>query len=229
MTQPMDSVQVEDLGLSDYKETWDYQEQLFNALINDKIDGKPRAGHILLCQHPHVYTLGKHGEQNNLLISDSFLDTIDATFYKIDRGGDITYHGPGQLVCYPVIDLDVHGIGIRSYIQNLESSVIRMLANFQMEAYLLDNITGVWIKDQKTGQDKKICAIGVRASRGVTMHGLALNVNTDLKYFDYINPCGFSDKGVTSMQALSGHEWDMNIVKEKLLTEMKDIFGFTIS
>ena len=225
----MDSLQVEDLGLSDYKKTWDYQEKLFNALISDKIEGKPRPGHILFCQHPHVYTLGKHGEQNNLLISESLLDSIDASFYQINRGGDITYHGPGQIVCYPVIDLDVHHIGIRSYIENLESSVIRMLASFKMEAYRLKNITGVWIHDPQTGQDKKICAIGVRASRGVTMHGLALNVNTNLKYFDYINPCGFSDKGVTSMQAQSGHEWDMNIVKEKLLAEMKDIFGFKLS
>ncbi len=224
----MDNLQVEDLGLSDYQKTWDYQEKLFQSLISDKTTGKRRPGHLLLCEHPHVYTLGKHGEQNNLLISGSFLDSIGATFYRIDRGGDITYHGPGQIVCYPVIDLDYYDIGIRTYIENLESSVIGTLAHFGMDAIRLDGITGVWIKDPRTGQDRKICAIGVRASRGVTMHGLAFNVNTNLTYFDYINPCGFSDKGVTSMQAQAGHAWDIETVKKKLLGEMDRIFGFDL-
>ncbi len=156
----------------------------------------------------------------------AFSKSIQASFYKINRGGDITYHGPGQIVTYPIIDLDVHKLGIRSYIEKLEDAVIGTLKIYDRKGYRLKGITGVWVKDRKTGTDKKICAIGVRASRGVTMHGLAFNVNTDLTYFGFINPCGFSDKGVTSMAEQSGREQDLEEVRKVLLTEMSTAFGF---
>ncbi len=218
--------EIRDLGLIDYKKAWDYQESLFEEMIKSKLEGNSKAGYLLLCEHPHVYTLGRHGEKENLLITEPFLKRIGAKFYKIDRGGDITYHGPGQIVCYPIFDLDMYRIGIRKYIEKLESSVIAMLANLEISAYRLNGITGVWVNDLKTGADKKICAIGVRASRGITMHGLALNVNTDLSYFTYINPCGLPDKGVTSMQELGGTLWQMNVIREKLLKHISDQFGF---
>ncbi len=216
----MNIPEIENLGLVEYKKAWEYQETLFEKEVNTKIHGDPQPGYILVCEHPHVYTLGKHGEQANLLITDEFLKSINASFFRIDRGGDITYHGPGQIVCYPIIDLDLFGLGIRSYIEKLEASVISTLKSFDMGAYRLPGITGVWMKDRKTGQDKKICAIGVRASRGITMHGLALNVNTDLSYFKWINPCGYSDKGVTSMQEQTGTELPMKEVSEILLSDI---------
>ncbi len=196
--------EVQNLGLIDYKQAWDYQEELFEGVIRSKLNGEVHPGYLLFCEHPHVYTLGRHGEQQNLLISDPFLESIHASFYRINRGGDITYHGPGQIVSYPILDLDACGLGIRTYIHTLEASVIAALEHFGIQAFRLEGITGVWVRDRATGTDKKICAIGVRASRGVTMHGLAFNVNTDLSYFKWINPCGFTDKGVTSMQEQLG-------------------------
>ncbi|MCL2167727.1 MAG: lipoyl(octanoyl) transferase LipB [Lentimicrobiaceae bacterium] len=199
----------------DYIEAWNKQEELFQRIIQAKKDGKDTRNleTVFLCEHPHVYTLGKNGQFNNLLVNEEFLRKIDATFYKIDRGGDITYHGPGQLVGYPILDLENHGGSLKGYIYNMEEAIIQTLAFFQIPSARLEGAIGVWI-DVNTTNARKICAIGVRASRFVTMHGFALNVNTDLTYFNYINPCGFIDKGVTSMQKELGKEINNEKVKE---------------
>jgi lipoyl(octanoyl) transferase len=205
----------------DYKEAWDKQEALFQEIIQAKKDGKDTRSleTVFLCEHPHVYTLGKNGQANNLLINEDFLRKIDATFYRIDRGGDITYHGPGQLVGYPILDLENHGRSLKGYIHNMEEAIIQTLAHFNIQAARLAGATGVWI-ESNTLNARKICAIGVRASRFVTMHGFALNVNTNLTYFNHINPCGFIDKGVTSMQKELGSTINMEEVKEALMNSM---------
>lgn len=225
-------ITYEDLGSKDYKETWDYQEQLFNNVTNIKLANRNNPsqlqtvkGYWLSVEHPHVYTLGKSGEQNNLLINDQFLKQIQATYYKINRGGDITYHGPGQLVGYPILDLELMNMSIKNYIDKLEEVIIRTIAAFGIKGERLHDATGVWIDTQVPGKTRKICAIGVRASRYVTMHGFALNVNTNLQYFSYINPCGFIDKGVTSIAKELGHEVEMSTVKDLLKKHATDIFG----
>jgi len=225
-------ITYEDLGSKDYKETWDYQEQLFNDVTNIKLANRnnpaqlqPVKGYWLSVEHPHVYTLGKSGEQNNLLINDQFLKQIQATYYKINRGGDITYHGPGQIVGYPIFDLELMNMSIKTYIDKLEEVIIRTIAEFGIKGERLHDATGVWIDPQVSGKTRKICAIGVRASRYVTMHGFALNVNTNLQYFSYINPCGFVDKGVTSIAKELGHEVEMSTVKDLLKKHATDIFG----
>lgn len=207
-----------DTGLISYQKAWDYQKELHQKLLNSKQNGeKELEQYLLYCEHPHVYTLGKSGQQENMLIQDEFLKKINAEFFKIDRGGDITYHGPGQIVSYPIFDLESMKIGIRSYIELLENAVIKTMADFSIQAERLDGAIGVWIK-KKNGQNPvKICAIGVKVSRMISMHGIALNVNTDLNYFNYINPCGFSDKGVTSMEKELGEKVDIELVKEILL------------
>lgn len=210
----------EDLGLMDYKQAWDYQVTLFDERIARKMANRdlPPDQHVLpdnrllLVEHPHVYTLGKSGNQNNMLIDSKFLEKINATYYHIDRGGDITYHGPGQLVGYPIFDLEQFGMHIRQYIQSLEESIIRSLESLEIKASRLPGATGVWL-DPGTPQARKICAIGVKAGRHVTMHGFALNVNTDLNYFRYINPCGFQDKGVTSIAKELNKTIKMGMVK----------------
>ena len=203
-----------DWKIIDYKEAWNKQESLFQEIIQAKKEGKDTQDleAVFMCEHPHVYTLGKNGQLNNLLINDIFLKKIDATFYRIDRGGDITYHGPGQLVGYPILDLENHGGSLKSYIYNIEEAIIETLSQFGIQSARLEGATGVWL-DGNTKSARKICAIGVRASRFVTMHGFALNVNTDLSYFNHINPCGFTDKGVTSMQKELGKCMDMDEVK----------------
>jgi len=216
-----------------YKEAWNKQETLFQQIIQTKSEKKSTKDleTVFLCEHPHVYTLGKNGQVNNLLIDEEFLRKIDATFYKIDRGGDITYHGPEQLVGYPVLDLENHGGSLKKYIYEMEEVIIQTLDYYGISAARLDGATGVWI-DGNTPQARKICAIGVRASKFVTMHGFALNVNTDLTYFNYINPCGFIDKGVTSMQKELKKTIDMEEVKSVFKTTAKKrinhqkIFGF---
>lgn len=225
-------ITYEDLGSKDYKETWDYQEQLFNNVTNIKLANRnnptqqqPVKGYWLSVEHPHVYTLGKSGEQNNLLINDQFLKQIQATYYKINRGGDITYHGPGQIVGYPIFDLELMNMSIKTYIDKLEEVIIRTIAEFGIKGERLHDATGVWIDTQVPGKTRKICAIGVRASRYVTMHGFALNVNTNLQYFSYINPCGFIDKGVTSIAKELGHEVEISTVKDLLKKHATDIFG----
>jgi len=204
-----------DWSIVDYKETLNKQELLFQQIIQAKKEGKDtrHLETVFLCEHPHVYTLGKNGHVNNLLINEEFLKQIGATFYKIERGGDITYHGPGQLVGYPILDLDNHGGSLKGYIFKMEEAIIQTLAHFGISGARLDGATGVWLEGNLETA-RKICAIGVRASRFVTMHGFALNVNTDLSYFNYINPCGFVDKGVTSMERELKKTIDINSVKE---------------
>lgn len=225
----MEVVEYIDLGLRDYKQTWDLQQQVLEKLVRAKT-GSPDPGALpclFFVEHPHVYTLGKSGQENNLLIQKPFLDSIGATYYRIDRGGDITYHGPGQIVGYPIFDLDRLGIGVKKYIDKLEEAIILTLADFSIQASRMDQATGVWLgTDGKN--TRKICAIGVRVSRGVTMHGFAFNVNTDLSYFNHINPCGFTDKGVTSMQKELGAKQDMNEVKHRLLHNLLAQFSLEL-
>ena len=204
-----------DLKTIDYTNALNKQEVLFQQIIQAKKEGKDtrHLETVFLCEHPHVYTLGKNGQANNLLINEEFLKQINATFYKIDRGGDITYHGPGQLVGYLILDLENHGGSLKGYIYKMEEAIIQTLAHFGIQSARLDGATGVWLEGN-TKAARKICAIGVRASRFVTMHGFALNVNTDLSYFNHINPCGFVDKGVTSMERELKKPIDLNSVKE---------------
>jgi lipoyl(octanoyl) transferase len=191
-----------DLGLKDYKEVWDYQEKLLSEVINDKRAEKVPSGknYFLWVEHPHVYTLGKSGDEKNMLIHSEFLKKINATYYKINRGGDITYHGPGQIVGYPIIDLEYYKMGVKQYIREMENAIIETVAEYGLKAERKENATGVWLDAGHLTNARKICAIGVRVSRYVTMHGFALNVNTDMRYFSYINPCGFVNYGVTSLQ-----------------------------
>ncbi|MBI5538856.1 MAG: lipoyl(octanoyl) transferase LipB [Bacteroidia bacterium] len=208
---------VKDLQNSDYKDTWDFQERLHEKVVLEKENfGRAKVNYLLFCEHPHVYTLGKSGEQNNLLANNEVLKQINATFYKTNRGGDITYHGPGQIVGYPIIDLEAAGLGIKKYVWALEESVIQTLKNYKITSERLEGATGVWLDVNIPGKTRKICAIGVRTSKFVTMHGFAFNVNTDLKYFSYINPCGFVDKGVTSMKNELGKNMPIEEVKEVL-------------
>jgi lipoyl(octanoyl) transferase len=190
-----------DWNIIPYAQAWDQQEEIFNHIIETKKNNLPTSDleQVILCEHPHVYTLGKSGHINNLLINEEFLNKINATFFKIDRGGDITYHGPGQLVGYPILDLDNHKVSLKEYIHIIEEAIIRTIAEYGIIGTRLEGATGVWL-DVGTPSVRKICAIGVRASKFVTMHGFAMNVNTDLTYFNHINPCGFVDKGVTSIQ-----------------------------
>jgi lipoyl(octanoyl) transferase len=223
----------EDLGEIDYKKAWDYQEEQFSRVVDSKLSNrehpdaeKPIVHHLIFCEHPHVFTLGKSGQANNLLIQNDFLKKIDARFYKINRGGDITYHGPGQIVGYPIFDLENMKLGIREYIFKLEEAIILTVAEYGIKGGRLDGATGVWLETD-TPQARKICAIGVRASRFVSMHGFALNANTNLDYFSYINPCGFVDKGVTSMQKELGQEVDLNEVKNRLKKNLQQVFGLS--
>jgi len=223
-------VLLQDLGLKDYKETWDYQELLFKEIVDLKIKNRREAAglqtpnHFLFVEHPHVYTLGKSGDINNLLIDEAKLKEKEATFYKINRGGDITYHGPGQIVGYPILDLDNFFTDIHKYLRFLEEMVILTLAEYGIKAERSEGETGVWL-DVGTPFARKICAMGVRASRWVTMHGFALNVNSDLGYFDLMIPCGIKDKAVTSLNVELGQkEVDMNQVKQKLLQHFEVLF-----
>lgn len=248
----MAEVLFRDLGIMDYKETWDYQEELFGKWMEYKrklgqasrvgqggqgsqmdqgnqgeqgsqrnpgtsaVPGDPPLQYLLFVEHPHVYTLGKSGDETNMLIHKDFLEKINATYYKINRGGDITYHGPGQIVGYPILDLESHRMGLRSYIGFLEESIIALCRKYGIEASQTTEATGVWIDEDHPHKARKICAIGVRTSRYVTMHGFAFNVNTDLDYFTYINPCGFQERGVTSMEKELGKKMDMEQVKAEL-------------
>lgn len=216
----------EDVGLKDYKECWDYQERLLEEVQADKKASKAPSeqNHFLLVEHPHVYTLGKSGDEHNLLIHEDFMRKIDATYYKIDRGGDITYHGPGQLVGYPIIDLEYYKIGVREYIEKMEDAIIETIAHYGLKGSRKEGATGVWLDAEIPAKSRKICAMGVRVSRYVTMHGFALNVNTDLRYFNYINPCGFVTYGVTSIEKELGHKVDMDEVKALLKKTFNAIY-----
>ena len=225
----MQPIKLQNLGLIDYKKAWDYQETLFEKVLTQRVEPhREHFGYLLLCEHPHVYTIGKSGNDTNLLINEQMLQRIDATCYHINRGGDITYHGPGQVVAYPIIDLEALGIKLKDYIQMFEEVVIRVLEKHGVFAGRLDGSTGVWLDVGKAGLERKICAIGVRASRFVTMHGLAFNVNTNLDYFNHINPCGFVDKGVTSMQKELGKEIDFEKVQEQVKLEFEQVFGLKV-
>ena len=215
-----------DKGLIDYKECWDLQEDLHAVVAAAKRSaGNPVAiNHFLLVEHPHVYTLGKSGDEHNLLIRKDFLEKIGATYYRINRGGDITYHGPWQLVGYPILDLEYHHLGIREFIEKMEEAIIGTLAQFGIVGGRKEGATGVWLEADHPVRARKICAIGVRVSRFVTMHGFALNINTDLRYFSYINPCGFSAVTVTSLQQELGRRVDMEEVKEVLKAQFNKTY-----
>ncbi len=232
----MNTVLFEDLGIIGYEAAWKYQETLLKANLDIKAAWYNASGiergehadtrhHLLFCAHPHVYTLGKSGHMENLLVNDSRLKELNVAFYKTNRGGDITYHGPGQIVGYPILDLEHFETDLGKYMRNLEEVMIRMLAQYGIEAGRLPGSTGVWLDADVPGRARKICAMGVRCSRWVTMHGFALNVNTDLKYFDYIVPCGITDKSVTSMQKELGREVDEAEVKEALIEQFENVFG----
>ncbi len=232
-------VQVLDWGLIDYKEAWDKQEAIFAETVKLKITlrEKQTAGentdniitpnYLIFCQHPHVYTLGKSGNPENLLLDDAGLKEKNAVYYPINRGGDITYHGPGQLVCYPILDLDNFFTDIHRYLRTLEEAVILTLADYGLEAGRYEGYTGVWF-DSDNANARKICAMGVRCSRWVTMHGLALNVNADLNYFNNIVACGITDKAVTTLQKELGREMDMQEVQQKLQQHIAELFDMEI-
>ena len=214
------SLLEEDWGMVPYADAWQRQTTLFDALVEAKRAGKPTVGRLITCQHPHVFTIGRSGKEQNMLMSEEQLQRIGATYYHIDRGGDVTYHGPGQLVCYPILNLEDYGLGLKSYIHSLEEAVINVCGSYGIHAGRVEGATGVWL-DGDGPKARKICAIGVRSSHFCTMHGLAFNVNTDLRYFSYINPCGFVDKGVTSLQKELGREVSFEEVRERLLYELK--------
>ena len=222
---------VKDLGNKDYKETWDYQESLFEEIVAQKTNNKangttlPTTNYFLFVEHPHVYTLGKSGHIENLLIDEEGLKNKGATFYKINRGGDITYHGPGQIVGYPILDLENFFTDIHKYLRSLEEVIIRTLSDYGLKGERSEGETGVWL-DVGTPFARKICAMGVRCSRWVTMHGFALNVNTDLGYFDNIIPCGIRGKAVTSLNVeLAKDKVDIAEVKSHILKHFKEMFG----
>jgi len=214
-----------DLGTLDYKECWDLQETLLAEIVDDKLSRREPSGKnfFLLVEHPHVYTLGKSGNEKNLFANADFLKKIDAVYYKINRGGDITYHGPGQMVGYPIIDLEFYNTGVHKYIENIEEGIIRTLREFGIAGERKEDATGVWIDAGNPLLARKICAIGVRVSRYVTMHGFALNVNTDMKYFQYINPCGLN-LGVTSVSKELKKDIPIEEVKEILKKKFNEIF-----
>lgn len=212
-----------DLGRRGYREVWELQENLLEEVKNVKLAGGESILHLLFVEHDPVYTLGKSGNEANLLINAIQLRAKHVEFIKVDRGGDITFHGPGQLVAYPVFDLEKLGIGVREYVEKLEEVVIRSIAAYGLRGNRLPGATGVWLEPD-TSRARKICAIGVKCSRYVTMHGFALNVNTDLDYFSYIHPCGFIDKGVTSLEKELGHPVDMSEVKEKVKNNFQVVF-----
>jgi lipoyl(octanoyl) transferase len=229
------NVKYEDIGLRDFKETWDYQEAIFKILVDNKLKVKSgkisstdqTPGTLIFVEHPHVYTLGKSGSGKNLLIDHLQLHERNAEFYRIDRGGDITYHGPGQIVGYPIFDIEAINIGLKEYIFRIEEAIIKVLEEFSIAGSRLEGGTGVWIDPGIKGRARKICAIGVRASRHVTMHGFAFNVNTDLSYFDYINPCGYTDKGVTSLERELGEKKDTESIKKNIRAKFREVFDLT--
>lgn len=234
----------QDLGLIDYKEAWDYQEKIFNKIVAKKLENRtlfPNSqpdcrqaslltpNYLLFCEHPHVYTLGKSGSENNLLINDDGLKEKQATYYKINRGGDITYHGPGQIVGYPILDLDNFFTDIHKYLRFLEEVIILTLDEYGIKSGRSEGQTGVWLDVENPLKARKICAMGVRASRWITMHGFAFNVNADLDYFKNIIPCGIADKPVTSLNKELGRNIDMDKVKEKVKRNFEKVFECELS
>jgi lipoyl(octanoyl) transferase len=227
-------VLFQDLEFVEYQKAWDYQEKLFSNVVDAKqenrknTDKRPTPNYLLFCEHPHVYTLGKSGKESNLLTNEAFLKSKGATLFRINRGGDITYHGPGQVVCYPILDLDNFGLSIKSYIYNLEEVIIHTLRHFQIEASRLEGATGVWLDADNPLKSRKICAIGVRTSHWVSMHGFALNVSTNLDYFGYIVPCGIQGKDVTSIENELGRKVSFSEVHPILISAFETVFGMKI-
>ncbi len=229
-------VYFRDLGLLDYKDAWDYQEKIFSEIVDRKVNNRKLEpekqtltdNYLIFCQHPHVYTLGKSGKEDHLLLDDHARDEKKVAYYRINRGGDITYHGPGQLVGYPILDLDHFFTDIHRYIRTLEEAVIRMLAGYGLNAGRIEGLTGVWLGHDGSGLPRKICAIGVKTSRWVTMHGFALNVSPDLAYFGHIIPCGISDKAVTSMQLELARKIDVQEVSDSLRNHLAGLFGMEL-
>ena len=225
-----------DLGAINYKEAWDYQKNLFQQILELKkynetlpiCEQTTNYNYLLFCEHPHVYTLGKSGSEKNLLINQEAMEKKGVQFFKIDRGGDITYHGPGQIVGYPIFNLEAFSLGVKQYIFKMEEAIIQTLSDYSIQGSRLEGATGVWLDTENPPKVRKICAIGVKASRYVSMHGFAFNVNTDLNYYNSINPCGFVDKGVTSMQKELGAEVDFAEVQSKLLNFFEKIFSFQL-
>lgn len=232
----MQQVKFEDWGTIEYGKAWDLQEEILkqNLDVKAKWFGKTEEEkdksidthhHFILCEHPHVYTLGKSGVMENLLLNDTRLKELNVTFYKTNRGGDITYHGPQQIVGYPILDLEKIYTDLGKYMRGLEEVIIRTIAHWGIVGDRLTGSTGVWLDAAIKGKERKICAMGVRCSRWITMHGFALNVNTDLKYFDYIVPCGISDKGVTSMEKELGTKIDIQLVQEEIKKNFEEVFA----
>lgn len=229
-------IHFQDLGLIDYATAWGYQKKLFQAIIDRKVANRelppekqlPTEDHLLFCEHPHVYTLGKNGKQSHLLMDPGELLDAGVQFFPIDRGGDITYHGPGQIVGYPIFDLDHFGNSMHRFMATLEEAVIGTLEAWKIKAGRIEGLTGVWLNPEDPAKARKICAMGVRTSRWATMHGFAFNVNTDLGYFDRIVPCGIADKGVTCMAKELGGLLDMEEVKERLKLELADLFEMSM-
>jgi lipoyl(octanoyl) transferase len=230
------STQFINLGQKDYKESWDYQISLFDQILATKSENralpsdqqKPTPNYLLFVEHPHVFTLGKSGDENNLLVPQQDLHTIQASYYPINRGGDITYHGPGQLVGYPVLDLENFFTDIHKYMRLLEESIIQTLKSYGIDSGRIAGLTGVWLNHNDEKNARKICALGVKTSRWVTQHGFAFNVNTNLRYFDYIVPCGITDKAVTSMELELGKKQDMHEVSARLKKSIAEQFGMEL-
>ena len=223
------TIELYDLGNASYKPTWELQQHVQQSIIAEKraqqkgeFEGDRKNDALVFVEHPHVYTLGKSGAEENMLRSMAELLKLDAEFVKIDRGGDITYHGPGQIVGYPILDLDRHFTDIHKYLRYLEEVLIRVCSDYGFKAGRIEGLTGVWIGEEK------IAAMGIRCSRWVTMHGFAFNVNTDLSYFQHIIPCGIQDKAVTSLKKLVGREMDLNEVKEKIVFHFQKVFGIQL-
>ncbi|REJ80181.1 MAG: lipoyl(octanoyl) transferase LipB [Bacteroidetes bacterium] len=236
LNSDLQNVIFRDLGLISYRDAWDYQEKVFNELTERKLanrslirsDQDPQVHYLLFCEHPHVFTLGRSGEEKNLLADSLELNKIGAEFVKNNRGGDITYHGPGQIVGYPILDLDCFFTDIHKYLRYLEEAIIQVLAEYGIMASRFPGYTGVWIEPDNPQRARKICAMGVRCSRWVTMHGFALNVNSDLSYFEKIVPCGISGKAVTSMEKELGESPDINEVKAALIRHLAALFQMKI-
>lgn len=230
------NTQFIDLGLIDYKQAWDYQTDLFNKTLDVKAKNRNLSdneqlitdNYLIFCEHPHVYTLGKSGDENNLLVKKEDLHAIQASYYHINRGGDITYHGPGQIVVYPVLDLENFFTDIHQYMRLLEEAVILTLKDFNVKSGRVKGLTGVWL-DGDNEKARKICALGVKMSRWVSLHGLAFNVNVNLDYFKHIVPCGIDDKEVTSLEKELGNKQDMQAVKSVLKDNIVSLFGMNIS
>ena len=221
----MESFSYQDLGRIVYEKALDIQTEKFNALLAAKVKGEKGRNELLFCEHEPVLTIGKSGKDSNLLIPEARLKALGISYYHINRGGDITYHGPGQITGYPIFDLETWHIGLKQYIYRLEETIIRFLALYGLKGERLEGATGVWLDPLVAGKARKICAIGVKSSRFVTMHGFALNINTDLNYFTLINPCGFTDKGVTSLARELGENQDFEKAKRQLAALFSEVFG----